>query len=117
MVRRAAVLVGIVAMTALAGAPVAQSLVIDNESISFDGFTTFIPCANNGAGELVIFNGDLHILFSFAINGNNLSGKDHFQPQGLSGFGTVTGDKYQATGVTQDAFKGLPPGHLESRGN
>jgi hypothetical protein len=40
------------------------------------------------------------------FKGNNFSGKDHFQPQGLSGFGTVSGDKYQATGVTQDQFGG-----------
>jgi hypothetical protein len=106
MVRRAAVLAGIVAMTALAGAPVAQSVVIDNESIPLTGFTAFIPCADNGAGELVLLDGDLHVLISFTINGNNISGKDHFQPQSLSGFGTVTGDKYQGTGVTQDEFKG-----------
>ena len=28
--------------------------------------------------------------------------KEHFQPQGVSGVGLTTGDKYQATGVTQD---------------
>jgi hypothetical protein len=106
MVRRAAALVGILAVTALAGASAAQSVVIDNESIPLTGFTAFIPCANNGAGELVVLNGDLHVLISLTINGNNISGKDHFQPQSLSGFGTVTGDKYQGTGVTQDAFNG-----------
>jgi hypothetical protein len=30
--------------------------------------------------------------------------KTHDQPQGISGTGLVTGDKYQATGVTQDEF-------------
>ena len=28
--------------------------------------------------------------------------KGHFQPQGLTGVGLTTGDKYQATGVTQE---------------
>jgi hypothetical protein len=60
------------------GVSVARSEVIDNESISFNGFTAFIPCADNGAGELVILDGDLHILISTTINGNNVSGKDHF---------------------------------------
>jgi hypothetical protein len=106
MLRRVAVLVGLVAATALVGASAARSEVIVNDSIPLTGFTVFIPCANNGAGEDVILNGDLHVLITFTINGNNFSGKDHFQPQGLSGFGTVTGDKYQGTGVTQDQFKG-----------
>ena len=30
--------------------------------------------------------------------------KTHTQPQGISGQGLTTGDKYQATGVTQDQF-------------
>jgi len=39
------------------------------------------------------------------INGNNVSGYFHFQPQGISGTGEMTGEKYQATGVTQESFK------------
>jgi len=64
-----------------------------------------VPCANGGAGEPVALSGDLHILFTFTINGNNVSLKSHFQPQGVTGVGLTTGDKYQATGVTQDHFK------------
>lgn len=105
MLRRVAVLVGLVAATALVGASAAQSEVIVNDSIPLS-LTVFIPCANNGAGEDVILNGELHVLITLTVNGNNFSGKDHFQPQGLSGFGTVTGDKYQGTGVTQDQFGG-----------
>ena len=48
MLRRVAVLVGLVAATALVGAPVAQPEVITNESIPFTDFTVFIPCANSG---------------------------------------------------------------------
>lgn len=66
----------------------------------------FVPCADDGAGELVFLEGNLHILTSLTINGNNFSAKSHFQPQGISGTGQTTGDKYQATGVTQDEFKG-----------
>ena len=32
----------------------------------------------------------------------NVTIKEHFQPQGLQGTGVVTGDSYNATGVTQD---------------
>ena len=49
--------------------------------------------------------GPLHTLITFTINGNNFSGVFHFQPQGISGTGETTGDKYQATGVTQESFK------------
>ena len=66
----------------------------------------FIPCAAGGAGELVDLSGPLHTLITFTINGNNVSGKTHFQPQDISGTGETTGDKYQATGVTQESFKG-----------
>lgn len=67
--------------------------------------TVFIPCAAGGAGEVVDLSGPLHTLISFTINGNNVSGYFHFQPQGISGAGETTGDKYQATGVTQESFK------------
>lgn len=65
----------------------------------------FIPCANGGSGELVHVEGNLHVLITFTVNGNNVSGKTHFQPQGVTGTGLTSGDKYQATGVTQDHFK------------
>jgi len=69
--------------------------------------TAFVPCAAGGAGELVDLSGPLHTLITFTINGNNVSGTAHFQPQGLSGTGETTGDKYQATGVTKaSSFKG-----------
>ena len=67
--------------------------------------TVFIPCAAGGAGEIVDLFGPLHTLVSFTINGNNVSGHFHFQPQGISGTGETTGAKYQATGITQQSFK------------
>jgi hypothetical protein len=67
--------------------------------------TVFIPCAADGAGEVVDLAGPLHTLISFTINGNNVSGYSHFQPQGIVGVGETTGVKYQATGITQESFK------------
>jgi len=61
----------------------------------------FIPCAAGGAGETVTLSGDLHILTSITINSNTLHLTQHFQPQGITGVGSVTGDKYQGTGVTR----------------
>ena len=98
-------LVVIMLMAALMLPTSAQAAVEVNESIDLTDFQVFVPCANGGAGEVISLDGPLHILITFTINGKNVSGKTHFQPQGLSGVGLDTGDKYQATGVTQDRFK------------
>ena len=103
--KQALALLAATAMTMI-GAHSVTAAVTQNISVPLDGFSVFIPCANNGAGELVIFQGNLHVLLSFTINNNRVSGKDHFQPQGLTGTGNVTGDKYQGTGVTQSMFSG-----------
>src|SRR5213595_1541448 len=71
--------------------------------VSDINLTVFVPCAAGGAGELVDLSGPLHTLITLTVNGNNVSGMAHFQPQGLSGTGETTGDKYQATGVTKDS--------------
>jgi hypothetical protein len=68
--------------------------------------SVFVPCADGGGGEVVDFSGQLHVLFDFAISGNRVSGMTHFQPMGLKGVGEVTGDSYNATGVTQEHFNG-----------
>jgi len=67
--------------------------------------TVFIPCAADGAGEVVDLAGPLHTLISFTINGNDVSGYTHFQPQGIIGVGETTGNKYHATGITRESFK------------
>lgn len=65
----------------------------------------FVPCANGGAGETVTLTGDLHVLMNITFdNAGGVHVKEHFQPQGISGVGDITGAKYQATGVTQDEF-------------
>ncbi len=62
-----------------------------------------MPCANGGAGELVDLSGSFHVPLHVTLHDDGrFVFKEHFQPQGISGTGEVTGDKYQATGVTQD---------------
>ena len=62
----------------------------------------FIPCAAGGAGELAVLQGNLHVLLRFTVSASGtIHAAMHFQPQGISGVGQTTGDKYQATGVTQ----------------
>ena len=98
-------LLAILAVTMI-GAGSARAAVTRNEIKDITGFSMFNPCANNGAGELVIFQGNLHALATFTINGNHVSGDVHFNPQGLTGIGTVTGTIYHASGIVQLPFSG-----------
>jgi hypothetical protein len=99
----ARVMICLVAVLTILIAPANAAVQVnDTTDISL---TVFIPCAASGAGEIVDLSGPLHTLISFTINGNNVSGYSHFQPQGISGTGETTGTKYQATGVTQESFK------------
>jgi hypothetical protein len=97
--------VSLFTVLAVLAAPAMYGEVTVNESQE-TMMMVYIPCAANGAGEMVQLSGRLHVLMTFTINGNNVSGKYHFQPQGISGVGMTTGSKYQATGVTQNSFKG-----------
>jgi hypothetical protein len=64
--------------------------------------TTFVPCANGGAGEDVALSGNLHDLLSVTFDGSggyHLTASDN--PQGVTGIGLTTGAFYQGTGVTR----------------
>lgn len=93
-------------VVAAVAAGVASARVTQNDVNQTIPWSDFIPCANGGAGEGVSGTIDLHLLVTSTVNGNNVSGKFHFQPQGSDLVGSVSGDTYQATGVTQGTFKG-----------
>jgi opacity protein-like surface antigen len=100
--------ISLLAMTAaLAGAAAAEAqatTVTTNEQVPIV-VLAFVPCANDGAGELVLLEGTLHVLTHVTIDDQGgLHVRQHFQPQGVSGEGLTTGDKYQGTGVTQTEF-------------
>jgi hypothetical protein len=86
----------------LSGVAFSQALAITvNQFVPF-ALLAFVPCANGGAGELVLVQGTLHLQDHITINDNRVNIKTHAQPQGAEGVGLTTGDKYQATGVTQE---------------
>jgi hypothetical protein len=101
--RKAFVFLAAISAALALGVQAARSVVVLNESFPI-AITVFVPCADGGAGELVVLEGNLHVLISITENANHLSIKTHSQPQGISGTGLSTGDKYQGTGVTQDHF-------------
>ena len=88
---------GLMPTTSAAGA----LAITTNDFVPF-AQATFVPCANGGAGEVVLLSGTLHIEQHITINGNRATIKEHFQPQGATGVGVTTGDIYRATGVTQE---------------
>ena len=78
----------------------------DNVKIPIN-MPVFIPCAAGGSGDVVYLSGNIHVLFhtTFDDSGGYHS-KYHYQPQGISGTGSITGYKYQGTGVTQGTANG-----------
>jgi hypothetical protein len=93
-----------VALAGAAAAGAEATTVTTNEQIPVV-VVAFVPCANGGAGELVVLEGTLHVLTHVTIDDQGgLHVKQHFQPQGISGTGLTTGDTYYGTGVTQTEF-------------
>jgi len=87
----------------------ASAAVTQNDKVPTDRWE-WVECANNGNGELVHLTGDLHVLSAVTDDGaGGFHVKWHFQPQGISGVGEITGDKYQGTGVTQWQLNAKPP--------
>lgn len=102
--KRIFVLCAIVA--GLVGVSAAQAAIVSNEKDVTFSLSLFVPCANGGAGETISGDVQLHVLITSTVNGNRISGKFHFQPQGGGVVGETTGDFYHATGVTQGTFSG-----------
>jgi hypothetical protein len=97
---------GLIGVLGVAPALAKATTFTDNVRVPTEIFV-FVPCARGGAGEFVQLSGTLHILFVTTIDDKGgFHSKFHFQPQGISGTGLITGDKYQATGVTQGTFNG-----------
>jgi hypothetical protein len=106
MTRRVAIVLTTVAIALVSVASVGAqaTTVTTNEQVPVVVFA-FVPCANDGAGELVLLEGTLHVLTHVTIDDQGgLHVKQHFQPQGVSGTGLTTGDTYRGTGVTQTEF-------------
>jgi hypothetical protein len=80
----------------------AQTVTTVLEIPLLEGSFIFVPCAASGAGEEVDLTGTGHGIIHFTLDG---AGGGHFNAQinyqGVSGTGSTTGDKYQATGASQ----------------
>ena len=79
------------------------SVVTTNEQVPLE-LTVFIPCVP----ENVTVTGTLHIVSHTTVNPDgSFHVVSHFNPQGVSGTGDVTGARYRGTGVTQNTFNAV----------
>src|SRR5438309_357223 len=97
----------------LTGIP-AQAAVVTNTSIPITNLVVFVPCAAGGAGEFIQLSGFLHVQSSVTADKNGgIHFSEHFNPQGVSGAGLTTGDRYSGTGVTRDDFSATSSGVVQ----
>ena len=103
MIKKVAVLAAAAAV-ALATANIAQAAVSSNVSAPL-ATSAFVPCADGGAGEVVNLTGSLHILTTETFDSaGGVHGTLLFNPQGVSGVGSVSGVAYRGTGATLSTF-------------
>jgi hypothetical protein len=100
--KRILVLLAIAAVGMAASVSAAQAEVVTNETVTY-AYSGFVPCANDGAGELLTGTIEVHNLITSTVNGNVDSSQFQFQPQGRL-TGRITGDTYQLTGVTRGTY-------------
>jgi len=68
--------------------------------------TLFIPCANAGAGEDVALTGTLKLVSQVMYNDHRFTLTYHVIPQGVTGVGLSTGEKFTATGGSEGTITG-----------
>lgn len=100
--RRAGIaLVAVLTVVALPGLPgIAQGAVDVNETIPLEGIVFEDICGE----DLLHTKGNLHVMISFTVNDNHVSGNVHFQPQGTTLVGLSSGAVYVGTGVSHQSF-------------
>jgi hypothetical protein len=80
----------------------AEAQTVSNTTVSY-AYSGWVPCANEGAGELVNGVIDAHILETSTTSDNVDAWKFQFAPRG-SLVGSVTGDTYRLGGVEHGTY-------------
>jgi len=79
---------------------IAHGAVTTNVSIPIEGEVFTDLCGE----DLIHTGGNLHILMSYTVNDNNVSGNVHFQPQAAKLVGLTTGREWVGTGMLHEHF-------------
>ena len=104
------ILTSLMVLFSMGGASAAAGTFTETNKIPLN-MGVFVSCAAGGAGELVSLSGDLLILSHLTVDSaGGVLYESVFNPQGVSGIGQTSGDKYQGTGVTRttEYFGRLP---------
>ena len=76
-----------------------QASFTEVDFVELENFGVFIPCALDGAGELVLLQGSLMNVFHFTEDqAGGFNVRSSTNPQDVSGYGQTSGDLYQGTG-------------------
>ena len=71
----------------------------DVEVVEWTDFPVFVPCALDGAGEMVYLSGTFHNLFHVTEDrAGGTTIRYQLNPQNVTGVGETSGDTYQGTG-------------------
>jgi hypothetical protein len=98
----------VILIAMLAAAPAFAQATTFRENVSFPiDQSLFVPCARGGLGEQVHLSGIIHLLSITTLDGRGgYQTKLHYQTQGLSGYGEITGIRYQGMNATQISLIG-----------
>lgn len=88
------------AMALLLSPGAAWGAVQVNESVPLAGLVFTDRCGD----DVLVTDGQLHIVMSSTVNGNQISGFSHFQAEGGRGIGVNTGAEYVVLGLTRETF-------------
>ena len=67
----------------------------------------YVSCANGGNGEDVELTGNLNVVQKLIVNDNRFTYTYHINPQGLTGLGLTSGEKFVASGGSNGTQSGL----------
>jgi hypothetical protein len=97
-------LIGALSAASAGTASAQASAFTDNEFIPFS-------LTVDGCGDVIEVTGTLHVLMHVTFNpAGGATVKVHFQPQGATGVGLISGATYQAVGETQETDTDNGPG-------
>lgn len=67
----------------------------------------YVSCANGGNGEDVELSGNLNVVQKLTVNNNRFTYTYHINPQGLTGLGLTSGERFVASGGSNGTQSGL----------
>ena len=100
--RQIRIIAALAALGLVTSATAAQAQITTNTTESY-AFSGWVPCADNGAGELVTGTIDAHVLATSTVNDTVDAWQFMFAPRGTL-VGRKTGESYQLTGVQRGTY-------------